>query len=171
MNQSRKEIISWNEVSKLVSLIVNQFETVFDVIIMVSPSGIIPAGMLSFAAGINEILIAQVKFPPEADQEKSKLFTWPSFIQFPEEELLLDNKVLVVNNAWGSGRTTWAVHKRVESAGGLPCTCVLHYNPYRNLLKNKPDYYGAITDAYIIYPWDLDQLGPDRVLLENGGKG
>jgi hypothetical protein len=48
---------------------------------------------------------------------------------------------------------------------------VLHYNPYRNLLKYQPDYYGAITDAYIIYPWDLDQAGPDLVYLENGGRG
>ena len=79
--------------------------------------------------------------------------------------------MLVVNNAWGSGRTTWAVNKQVECAGGLPSTCVLHFNPYRNLLKYQPDYYGAITDAYIIYPWEIDPLGPERVLLENGGKG
>ena len=59
----------------------------------------------------------------------------------------------------------------VETAGGNPYSCVLHYNPYRNLLKIKPDYYGAITDAYIIYPWDIDQAGPARVLLENGGRG
>lgn len=171
MDQSRKEIISWQEVSKLVSLIINQFESIFDSVIMISPSGIIPAGMISAAAGIDDILVAQVEFPPEADQEKSKLFTWPSFIHFPEKDLLRDQKVLIVNHVWGSGRTTWAVNLRVESASGMPCTCVLHYNPYRNLLKHKPDYYGAITDAYIIYPWDLDQAGPDKVLLENGGKG
>jgi hypoxanthine phosphoribosyltransferase len=138
---------------------------------MISPSGVIPGGMLSAAAGIDELLIAKVEFPTEADLEKAKLFTWPSFIHFPDDVLLQDKKILVVNNAWGSGRTTWAANKRVESAGGLPCTCVLHYNPYRNLLKYKPDFYGAITDAFIIYPWDLDQAGPDRVLLENGGRG
>ncbi len=53
----------------------------------------------------------------------------------------------------------------------FPSTCVLHYNPDRNLLKYQPDYYGAITDAYILYPWDMDQAGPDRVYLENGGQG
>ena len=171
MDQSRKEIITWRELSKLVSLIIPQFETVFDSIIMISPSGVIPGGMISAAAGIKELLIAQVDFPPEADQEKSKLFTWPIFVYFPDDDLLCDKKVLVVNNAWGSGRSTWAVHKRIEGAGGMSCTCVLHYNPYRNLLKYKPDFYGAITDAYIIYPWDLDQAGPDRVLLEDGGRG
>ena len=171
MNELRKEIISWQEVSKLVSLIVTQFEIVFDSILMVSPSGVIPAGVLAAAAGITERHIAQVEFPPESDLEPSKLISWPTFLHFPEDEILLDKKVLVMNNAWGSGRTTWAVHKQVERAGGMACTCVLHYNPYRNLLKYHPDYYGAITDAYIIYPWDIDLAGPDQVLLKNGGRG
>ncbi len=171
MDQPRKEFISWREVSKLVSVIIPQFETIFDSIVMVSPSGIIPAGMLAAAAGIEEMMIAQVSFPPDSELEQSKLLSWPNFIHFPENELLLEKKVLIVNNAWGAGRTTWAIHKRVETAGGIPYSCVLHYNPYRNLLKFKPDYYGAITDAYIIYPWDIDQAGPARVLLENGGRG
>ncbi len=171
MDQPRKEIISWREVSKLISLIIHQFESDFDIIIMVSPSGVIPGGMLAAAAGIDQLLLAQVAFPPDPDQEKSKLFSWPTFIHFPDDELILDQKVLVVNNAWGAGRTTRSVQKRVESAGGTACTSVLHFNPYRNLLKCEPDFYAAITDAYIIYPWELDQIGPDRVLLENGGKG
>ena len=171
MNELRKEIISWREVSKLVSLIIPQFETVFDSILIVSPSGVIPAGILAAAAGISELLIAKVEFPPDSDLESTKLFSWPTFIYFPEDDLLLDKKVLVVNNAWGSGRTTWAINKQVESAGGMACTCVLHYNPYRNLLQYHPDFYAAITDAYIIYPWDIDQAGPDQVLLENGGRG
>jgi len=171
MNELRKEIITWQEVSKLVSLIVPQFEYIFDSIIMVSPSGVIPAGMLAAAADISELQVAQVEFPPESDLEPSKLFSWPTFTQFPDDILLQDKKVLVVNNAWGSGRTTWAVHKQVESAGGSACTCVLHFNPYRNLLKNHPDFYAAITDAYIIYPWDIDQAGPERVILKNGGRG
>ena len=171
MSEPRKEIISWQEVSKLVSLIVPQFEIVFDSIVMVSPSGVIPAGILASAAGISELQIAQVEFPSGSDLEPSKLFSWPTFLHFPEDEILLEKNVLVVNNAWGSGRTTWAVHKQVESAGGMACTCVLHYNPYRNLLNYHPDYYGAITDGYIIYPWDIDQAGPDQVLLKNGGRG
>ena len=123
------------------------------------------------AAGIEEIYLAQVQFPSEADLEEAKLFTWPKVSQFPADAPLADKRVLVMNNAWGSGRTTWAVYKQVEGAGGIPSTCVLHYNPYRNLLKYQPDYYGAITDAYILYPWDIDQAGPDRVFLENGGRG
>ena len=171
MNELRKEIISWQEVSKLVSLIVPQFDIVFDSIVIVSPSGVIPAGIIAAAADITELQIAQVEFSLDSDLEPSKLFSWPTFLHFPDEDILFEKKVLVVNNAWGSGRTTWAVHKQVENAGGFACTCVLHYNPYRNLLNYYPNYYGAITDSYIIYPWDIDQAGPDQVLIENGGRG
>jgi hypoxanthine phosphoribosyltransferase len=138
---------------------------------MVSPSGVIPGGIMAAAADISDLLIAKVEFPPDSEIEPTKLFSWPTFLHFPPDELLLDKKVLVMNNAWGSGRTTWAIKKQVESAGGIACTSVLHYNPYRNLLKYHPDFYAAITDAYIIYPWDIDQAGPDQVLLENGGRG
>ncbi len=171
MVQPRKEFISWREVYKVVSLIPSQFETEFDSIIMITPSGIIPAGILAAATGIDDLYVAKVVFPPEADLERAKLFSWPTFTLFPEPEHLEGKRVLVVNNAWGSGRSTWAVNKQVETSGGFPATCVLHFNPYRNLLKYQPDFYGAITDAYILYPWEIDPLGPERVILENGGRG
>ena len=171
MEQPRKEIISWREVNKLVSLLPPQFDGEFDSIIMIVPNGIIPGGILAASTGIDDLHIAKVEFPPEADLDKAKLFSWPTFNLFPENEQLEGKRILVVNNAWGSGRTTWAVKKQVECAGGSPCACVLHYNPYRNLLKYQPDYYGAITDAYIVYPWDIDLQGPEPILLENGGRG
>ena len=52
---------------------------------------------------------------------------------------------------------------RVLSADGRPYTCVLHFNPYRTLFgKVRPDYFAAVTDAHIIYPWEIDR-GPDKV--------
>jgi hypothetical protein len=45
---------------------------------------------------------------------------------------------------------------------------VLHFNPYRNLFGNiRPDYFAAITDAHIIYPWEINR-GPDVVMLQGG---
>jgi hypothetical protein len=58
-----------------------------------------------------------------------------------------------------------AVKNRVSAAGGFPETCVLHFNPYRNLFGGaRPDYYAAVTDAFIIYPWEIQRDG-DGVLL------
>ena len=169
MGQHRREIISWDEIDRLMDHLLPQFETEYDLILAVSPSGVIPGGLLAAAIGIENILTSLVDFPPETEEDKSKLFLWPNFLTFPDPEDLEGKSVLVVNNAWGAGRTTRAVQKRVDTLGGKTCTCVLHYNPYRNLLNVQPDYYGAITDAYIIYPWELDRDGPERVLLENGG--
>ena len=75
-------------------------------------------------------------------------------------------RVLVVDDVWGSGRTITAVKNRVSSAGGMPFTCVMHFNPYRNLFgSGKPDYYAAITDAHIVYPWEIKR-GPENILLK-----
>jgi hypothetical protein len=63
-----------------------------------------------------------------------------------------------VDDVWGSGRTSTAVKSRVEASDGIPYTCVLHYNPYRSMFSRaEPDFYGAITDAFIVYPWEIDR--------------
>jgi hypoxanthine phosphoribosyltransferase len=75
--------------------------------------------------------------------------------------------VLIVDDVWGSGRTITAVKNRISGAGGIPFTCVLHFNPYRNLFGTaRPDYYAAITDAYIVYPWEIAR-GPHTILLRD----
>jgi hypothetical protein len=67
---------------------------------------------------------------------------------------------------WGSGRTITTVKNRIMAADGTPYTCVLHFNPYRNLFGTaQPDYYAAITDAHIIYPWEIDR-DTDRLLMD-----
>jgi hypothetical protein len=90
---------------------------------------------------------------------------WPQFIQFPAEDKLRGRPTLIVDDVWGSGRTITAVKNRVSAAGGFSETCVLHFNPYRNLFGSvRPDYYAAVTDARIVYPWEINR-GTDRVLM------
>jgi hypothetical protein len=133
--------------------------------VMISRGGIIPGGLLAEAMNITHILTASVDFPVQMEMEKAKLMAWPQFIQFPEDRALRGRRTLVVDDVWGSGRTITAVKVRVSAAGGFPFTCVLHFNPYRNLFGSaRPDYYAATTDAHIVYPWEIDR-GPDRVKL------
>ena len=73
MDQPRKEIITWQEVNKLVSLLPPQFDTEYDSIIMVIPNGIIPGGILAAFTGIDDLHVAKAGFPPKADLEKAKL--------------------------------------------------------------------------------------------------
>jgi hypothetical protein len=163
--QPRNELITWDDVTKLIDHLVPQFEEEFDAMVMITRGGIIPGGILAEALRLTHILTAAVDFPAQMEMEKAKLMAWPKFLQFPEDQLLRGRKTLVVDDVWGSGRTITSVRHRISSAGGFPFTCVLHFNPYRNLFSSaRPDYFAAITDAHIIYPWEIDR-GTDRVLV------
>jgi hypoxanthine phosphoribosyltransferase len=163
---TRRELLDWNEVAVLIDHLIPQFDVEFDVMVIVTRGGIIPGGLLCEALKIEIVLTAAVDFPFEAERQAAKLMAWPKFIQFPEEENIADRNVLVVDDVWGSGRTITAVKNRISSAGGTPYTCVLHFNPYRSLFSQaRPDFFAAITDAYIVYPWEVDR-GEDKVLLD-----
>ena len=167
----RREVLTWEEVDKLIDHLIPQFETEFDAMIMITRGGVIPGGMLAEALQLTRILTAAVDFPYEIQLEnerlKSRLMAWPEFVQFPSEDLLRGNRVLIVDEVWGSGRTITSVKNRVSGAGAIPYTCVLHFNPYRSLFGTvRPDYFAAITDAHIVYPWEINR-GPESVLLRD----
>jgi hypoxanthine phosphoribosyltransferase len=162
----RRELVSWEELDKLIGHLIPQFRREFTAMVMITRGGVIPGGMLAEAMNITHILTAAVDFPAQVQSEKTSAFmAWPEFIQFPADDKLRGRPTLIVDDVWGSGRTITAVKNRVSAAGGFPETCVLHFNPYRNLFGNvRPDYYAATTDAFIVYPWEIDR-GEDRVLL------
>src|SRR5512141_2940172 len=156
--QPRREMITWAEVDRLIGHLIPQFKREFTAMVMITRGGIIPGGMLAEAMNITHLLTAAVDFPAQLIQEKTSLMAWPEFIQFPTQNQLLGRPTLIVDDVWGSGRTITAVKNRVSAAGGFPETCVLHFNPYRSLFGSvRPDYYAAITDAFIIYPWEIER--------------
>ena len=165
MPNIRREALTWGDVDKLIDHLLPQFTSDFDLMVIITRGGIIPGGMLAEKTGIQSILTAAVDFPAEAYRQLTGLFAWPHFIEFPNDDLLNGKKCLVVDDVWGSGRTITAVKNRIAGAGGIPYTCVLHFNPYRTLFGSlRPDFYAATTDAHIVYPWEIDR-GPDKVRL------
>ena len=161
---TRRELLTWEDVDRLIQHMLPQFETEFDAMLIITRGGIIPGGMLAEAMNIKHILTAAVDFPAEMERERSGLFAWPRFIQFPEDDILRGRRCLVVDDVWGSGRTITAVKNHISAAGGFSWTCVMHFNPNRSLFGNlRPDYYAAVTDAFIIYPWEA-KPGLDLVL-------
>lgn len=154
----RHEVLTWDDVDKIVDVLLPQITSApaFDAMLIITRGGIIPGGLLAEALDIRNVLTAAVLFPDDSDQVK--YLALPRFLQFPSDDLLREQRILVVDDVWGSGRTTTAVSGRVEAAGGEPSICVFHFNPYRSLFsKAEPDFYGAVTDAYIIYPWELER--------------
>lgn len=162
----RREVLTWNDIDQLIDHLLPQFEGEFEAMVMITRGGIVPGGILSEAMQITNIFTASVDFPAELDSERKRLLAWPQFLEFPDNSLMSSRRVLVVDDVWGSGRTITAVKNRVSSAGGMPFTCVMHFNPYRNLFgSGRPDYYAASTDAHIVYPWEIKR-GPENILLK-----
>lgn len=160
----RQEVLTWADVDRLMDVLLPQFRGYYEVMLMITRGGLVPGGLISEALDIKDVLTAAVDFPTNVSQ--AKLMAWPEFLQFPEHSLLQDKRVLIVDDVWGSGRTITAVRGRVEAAHGLPELCVLHYNPTRSLFsKVVPHYYAAITDAHIVYPWEIDRGRPRGVPL------
>lgn len=163
--ERRRELVSWDEIDRLVDHLLPQFRREFTAMVIITRGGIVPGGMLAEAMDITHILTAAVDFPAQSSHPRSALMAWPEFIQFPADDKLRGRPALIVDDVWGSGRTITAVKNRVSAAGGFPETCVLHFNPYRSLFGGvRPDYYAATTDAYILYPWEIDR-GLDKLVL------
>ncbi|MCE5208013.1 MAG: phosphoribosyltransferase [Chloroflexi bacterium] len=166
---TRQELLTWLDVDNLIDHLIPQFEIDFDAIVMITRGGIVPAGLLAEYLHTHSIYTASVDFPAEIETEEkrnkeSRLLAWPKFIQFPAAEKVMAQNILIVDDVWGSGRTITAVKNRLAAASAKPYTCVLHFNPHRSLFGSvRPDYYAAITDAYIIYPWEI-QRGKEAIL-------
>ncbi len=147
----REEIVTWTDVEKLVDHLIPQLYGAFNAMVLITRGGIVTGGLIAETLDIKRVLTAAVRFP---DVEE-KLMAWPTFLQFPEDEILRNQRVLIIDDVWGSGRTINSVRGRVEAAGGRPEVAVLHYKPGSSLFKQSgPTYYAAITDALIVYPWE-----------------
>ncbi len=147
-----REILSWADVDKLIDHLIPQFRGEFDGLLMITKGGLVPGGILSKAMGIKHVLTATVYFPNDVDQK----LAWPTFMQFPPDTLLTNRRILIVHNIWASGRSIMIVRGRLQAVGCEAETAVLHYRMHSNLFHDTgPDYYGAITNRYIVYPWEM----------------
>jgi hypoxanthine phosphoribosyltransferase len=151
----QREYPDWGDIDALIDHLLPQLSGEFDGLLMITRGGLVPGGYLVEAMDIEHVLTASVHFAPA---HESKL-AWPMLVQFPSDALLIGRRMLIVDSVWANGRTIMFVKGRVAAAGARAETAVLHYRPRSNLFPNTgPDYYGAITNRYLIYPWELPPL-------------
>ena len=158
----RHEVLTWSDTDKLIDYLAPQIQGRFDSMVIITRGGIVPGGMLAEALDITYILNAAVRFPADFPGGHSfrpeDRYAVAEFIQFPNSDLIEGRRVLVVDDVWTRGRNIVTVANRIDAAGGYPETCVLHYKPAYSLYPGlTPTYYAAVTDAHIIYPWELDR--------------
>lgn len=160
----RHELLTWLDVEQLIDTLVPQIQGRFDSMVIITRGGICPGGMLAEALDITYVLTAAVRFPADtpgfspSQYRPESRFAVPEFLQFPEPELLAGRRILVVDDVWTRGRNIVTVASRIDAAGGRPETCVLHYKPGSSMYPGlTPTYYAAVTDSFIVYPWDADR--------------
>jgi hypothetical protein len=164
-DESPRDILSWTDIDKLIDHLIPQFRGEFDGLLMITKGGLVPGGILSEALGLKHVLTASAYFPDDVDRR----LAWPTFVQFPADTLLVDRRILIVDDIWGNGRAIMTVRGRLQAVGCECETAVLHYRYKDNLFHDaEPDYYGAITDRYIVYPWEMSVLPRSSFSLKPG---
>lgn len=152
-----REYLNWKDIDALIDHLLPQFEGEFDGLLMVARGGLVPGGYLAEVMKIDHVLVATVHFSSSSEHK----LAWPKFAQFPDDSLLIDRRILIVDDIWAAGRDIMAVHSRVLAAGAQAQMAVLHFRPQDNMFQHAgPDYYGAITNRYIVYPWEAPPMFP-----------
>jgi hypoxanthine phosphoribosyltransferase len=146
--------LSWKDVAYLIDRIAAQVTGRIDALVAVSRGGIVPAGLLAKRLNVRQVFIAAVSFFRDEDQQ----LDWPVYLQFPEDRLLRDQRILVVDDIWEYGRKITNVRERIELAGGQVVTVVLHVRPGAAAATEPvPDIYGEHTQQNVIYPWQAER--------------
>ncbi len=148
---SQYEILTWADVDAVIAHLLPQFNHEYDGLVMITRGGLFPGGILCEAMGIKNVHTAAVR----TVESSHEAMAWPTFLQFPIDAVVTGKRLLVVDDIWTNGINMVAVRGRLEAAGAKVETAVLHFRPKANFFPNTgPDYYGAITDRFIIYPWN-----------------
>jgi hypoxanthine phosphoribosyltransferase len=155
--------LTWTQIEDLAIRLADRLPSGYDVMLVITRGGMVPACIISERMNLRNILVAAVMFYTGEARTLEK----PIFLQFPADPLLNGKRVLIVDDVWDSGRTIMAVKQRVLEAGGHPKTAVLHFKPAKSRYTHeRPDYYVDETDAWVVYPWDVGESVLPPHLLE-----
>ncbi|MFH2024116.1 MAG: phosphoribosyltransferase [Candidatus Micrarchaeota archaeon] len=150
--------INWDVAIKYCEQLASMIKHKPDVIIGISRGGLVPARILSDILAVKEIKIIGASFYTNIEKTKDTL----SITQHISEELN-DKSVLIVDDVADSGKSLKEVYDYIIKKGAKKIkTATLHYKP-KSIFK--PDYYVMITDAWIVYPWEVHET--ERELSKN----
>ena len=152
--QPLKRILGWDDITREVDTLIRELRDDYDVMLVITRGGMIPACIISEKLDIRNILVAAVQLYTGIGTTLDD----PIFLQFPNDTLLAGKTVLIVDDVWDSGRTAMAVRERVRIAGGNPVLAVLHYKPRASRFpEDRPDHFAEVTEDWLVYPWDEEQ--------------
>jgi len=145
-----KNYLDWAHIEILVDRLIERLPGHYDALLVIARGGMIPGCLISERMDIRNILVAAVMYYTEPGHTLDR----PLFLQFPDDILLANKHILVVDDVWDSGRTVMAVRERLTAVGCRFDVATLHYKPTRSQFAERPDYYAEERDDWIVYPWD-----------------
>ncbi len=120
-----------------------------DCVIALSRGGLVPGRILVDILGIRTLSVMGLTHYFGMGKREKK----PKVTQDLGPDLgLAGKKVLLVDDVADSGKTLEFVKKLLVSRGAKTVrVATIHYKPSSTF---EPDYYAAVSDSWIVYPWE-----------------
>lgn len=151
--------LEWDEVVALAAELADKVGLVhavqpFDVMLVLPRGGLLPALILSQRLGFmsTQMLSASLSSYKGSSTQREASFTVG---QFPTRKQLQGKRVLVVDEVCDTGNTLHEVRRRLLRRGVAEVvSAVVHYKPSQSQTGYVPDFYVAIDERWIDYPWE-----------------
>ncbi len=146
-------VLSWEELNGHVESLAQQIHNLPeaqrpDAILAISRGGLVPGAMLAYRLGIRDLLIAVAEHYDAAGRRPA-----PTIARMPSDESLKGRSILIVDEVWESGRTIALVAEHARAAGAHVRTAVVHHKPGKSEVPGAPDFFAALADGWITYPY------------------
>jgi uncharacterized protein len=150
--------ISWEDffrICKGLALAIAPYQP--DLILGIARGGLYPATLLSH--------MLQTEFYPIRITRRFQdrvVYDEPKWLVRPPP-IIRDQKVLIVDEICGEGRTLCKVQQEVAALGAKEIRSAVMYAHEQG--KDIPDYIGIISDALILNPWDREIVRDGEFVL------
>ncbi|MEK6977688.1 MAG: phosphoribosyltransferase [Candidatus Hydrothermarchaeota archaeon] len=157
--------LSWEEIEAACRRLaegIKERRLEFDIIVGVARGGLVPARILSDMLGNDELQTMRIKFYDAVGRTAER----PKILYQPRLEVK-GKRVLLVDDIADTGKSLTAAidHLKGEGAGEVS-VAVLAKRPSSSLI---PDLCTMETDAWVIFPWEVQETARD--ILRRRGKG
>lgn len=143
--------LTWDDIhSSLLTLANKITESGFlpDMIVGIARGGWIVARILSDLLNVKDMASLKIEFYKSIGEKDRK----PVITQ-PVSESPAGKTVLVADDVADTGESLILAKEHIESHGSRETRlATIHLKPWS---KIKPEYYANVTDAWIIYPWEI----------------
>lgn len=159
---SKIRYVPWSTIQETINKLAKCVFASFrpDVIVAIAKGGLIPARILSDLLGVDEIGVIEAKFYMGIDYRRDKPFI--KSIAIPP---IKNKRVLVVDDVSDTGRTLQLVTDTLAlHAPQALKSLTLYVKPWSTY---TPDYFYAVTDEWIVFPWEVCEALREGVALND----